>query len=33
MEDIRGEFTIQPGTNGGTIVRLIVPLKQGLDLE
>ncbi|MEI9960147.1 MAG: ATP-binding protein [Limisphaerales bacterium] len=28
MEDIRGEFTIQPGTNGGTIVRLTVPLAK-----
>ena len=27
MEDIRGEFSISGGANGGTIVRLIVPLK------
>ena len=27
MEDIGGEFTIAPGANGGTIVRLNVPLK------
>jgi ligand-binding sensor domain-containing protein/two-component sensor histidine kinase len=28
MEDIRGEFSIAPGTNGGTIVRLTVPLSK-----
>jgi ligand-binding sensor domain-containing protein/signal transduction histidine kinase len=27
MEDIGGEFTIAPGTHGGTLVRLNVPLK------
>ncbi|MDE3068975.1 MAG: ATP-binding protein [Verrucomicrobiota bacterium] len=27
MEDIRGEFSIGPGANGGTLVRLVVPLK------
>jgi ligand-binding sensor domain-containing protein/signal transduction histidine kinase len=27
MEDIGGEFTIAPGTHGGTIVRLNVPIK------
>jgi ligand-binding sensor domain-containing protein/signal transduction histidine kinase len=27
MEDIRGEFSISPRENGGTLVRLIVPLK------
>jgi signal transduction histidine kinase len=26
MEDIRGSFSISPGTNGGTIVRLTVPI-------
>jgi ligand-binding sensor domain-containing protein/two-component sensor histidine kinase len=26
MEDIRGEFSISPGANGGTIVRLTVPI-------
>jgi len=26
MEDIRGEFAIEPGPNGGTIVRFTVPL-------
>jgi ligand-binding sensor domain-containing protein/two-component sensor histidine kinase len=26
MEDIRGEFSIAPGANGGTIVRLTVPI-------
>ena len=26
MEDIRGSFSITPGTNGGTIVRLTVPI-------
>ena len=26
MEDIRGEFSISAGTNGGTIVRLKIPL-------
>jgi signal transduction histidine kinase len=28
MEDIHGEFTISPGANGGTIVRLAVPVKS-----
>ena len=28
MEDIRGEFSISPGTNGGTIVRLKIPLAK-----
>jgi signal transduction histidine kinase len=27
MEDIRGEFSIAPGANGGTIVRLTVPIE------
>ena len=27
MTDIGGEFSIAPGANGGTIVRLIVPVK------
>jgi len=27
MEDIRGEFSIGPGTKGGTLVRLTVPIK------
>ena len=26
MADIRGEFSISPGTNGGTIVRLTIPI-------
>jgi ligand-binding sensor domain-containing protein/two-component sensor histidine kinase len=26
MEDIRGEFSISPGANGGTIVRLTIPI-------
>jgi ligand-binding sensor domain-containing protein/signal transduction histidine kinase len=26
MEDIRGEFSISPGANGGTLVRLTVPI-------
>ena len=26
MEDIRGEFSIAPGANGGTIVRLTIPI-------
>jgi signal transduction histidine kinase len=29
MADIGGEFTISPGANGGTIVRLTVPVKTG----
>jgi ligand-binding sensor domain-containing protein/signal transduction histidine kinase len=33
MEDIRGKFSISGGAGGGTIVRLAVPLKQGLELE
>jgi ligand-binding sensor domain-containing protein/signal transduction histidine kinase len=28
MADIRGEFSISPGANGGTIVRLTVPLSK-----
>ncbi len=28
MEDVHGEFAIQAGTNGGTIVRLTIPLAQ-----
>ena len=28
LADVRGEFEISPGENGGTIVRLIVPLAQ-----
>jgi ligand-binding sensor domain-containing protein/signal transduction histidine kinase len=28
MEDIRGEFSIAPGANGGTIVRLKIPLAK-----
>ena len=31
MEDIGGEFSISPGANGGTLVRLMVPLKEGLE--
>jgi signal transduction histidine kinase len=27
MEDIHGEFSIGPGTKGGTLVRLTVPVK------
>jgi ligand-binding sensor domain-containing protein/signal transduction histidine kinase len=27
MEDIRGEFSIAPGSDGGTLVRLTVPIK------
>jgi signal transduction histidine kinase len=26
MEDIRGEFSISAGANGGTVVRLKIPL-------
>ncbi|MGA9875233.1 MAG: ATP-binding protein, partial [Solirubrobacteraceae bacterium] len=26
MEDVRGEFAIQAGSNGGTLVRLTIPL-------
>ena len=26
MEDIHGKFSISPGTNGGTIVRLTIPI-------
>ena len=28
MEDIRGEFSIGSGANGGTIVRLKIPLAK-----
>ena len=28
MEDIHGEFSIGPGTKGGTLVRLTVPIKM-----
>jgi signal transduction histidine kinase len=28
MEDVHGEFSIQPGTSGGTVVRLTIPLAQ-----
>ena len=28
LADARGEFEISPGENGGTVVRLIVPLAQ-----
>jgi signal transduction histidine kinase len=28
LEDIHGEFTIAPGANGGTLVRLTVPIKN-----
>jgi ligand-binding sensor domain-containing protein/signal transduction histidine kinase len=28
MEDIRGEFSISPGANGGTIVRLTIPMAK-----
>jgi signal transduction histidine kinase len=27
MEDIRGEFSISGGTDGGTIVRLTAPIR------
>ena len=27
LADVRGEFEISPGENGGTVVRLIVPIK------
>jgi signal transduction histidine kinase len=27
MDDIHGEFSISSGANGGTIVRLLVPMK------
>jgi signal transduction histidine kinase len=26
MEDIHGEFSIGPGANGGTLVRLTIPI-------
>jgi len=29
LADVRGEFKISPGANGGTVVKLIVPLKVG----
>ncbi len=28
MEDIHGEFSIGPGANGGTVVRLIIPISR-----
>jgi signal transduction histidine kinase len=28
MEDIHGEFSIGPGANGGTIVRLKIPIEK-----
>jgi signal transduction histidine kinase len=28
LADVHGQFEIAPGPNGGTVVRLIVPLKK-----
>ncbi len=33
MTDIGGEFAIAPGANGGTVVRLVVPISSPLDQQ